>query len=65
MISNTNVMLNNTVELAKKQLEAHVQRGANSTLSVYEVARLMDTIRFQKGAKKFGGEPQIVGFSNN
>jgi hypothetical protein len=65
MISNTNVMLNNTVELAKKQLEAHVQRGANSTLSVYEVARLMDTIRFQEGVKKFGGEPQIVGFSNN
>lgn len=65
MISNTNVMLNNTVELAKKQLEAHIQRGANSTLSVYEVARLMDTIRFQEGVKKFGDEPQIVGFSNN
>ena len=65
MISNTNVMLNNTVELAKKQLEAHIQRGANSTLSVYEVARLMDTIRFQEGVKKFGDDPQIVGFSNN
>ena len=58
-------MLNNTVELAKKQLEAHIQRGANSTLSVYEVARLMDTIRFLEGTKKFGNEPQIVGFSNN
>ena len=37
-------MINNTISLAKRKLEEHSRLGSNSSLSVFEVANLMDTI---------------------
>ncbi|MES2589064.1 MAG: hypothetical protein V4622_08795 [Bacteroidota bacterium] len=40
------VINSNPVELAQKRLESHKQKGMNSSLSIFEVANLMDTILF-------------------
>lgn len=37
-------MINNTMMLAKKQLEMHSKMGEKSSLSIFEVAKLMDTL---------------------
>lgn len=65
MIVNSNVMLNNTVSIAKKQLEAHVKQGAKSNLNIFEVARLMDMIRQQNDQKNEGEQSVFFGFSHN
>lgn len=36
----------NPVELAEKKLKAHKESGSNSSLSIFEVANLMDTLFF-------------------
>lgn len=39
-------MKNNLVNLAKNQLARHKELGAGSTLTIQEVARLMDLVTF-------------------
>jgi hypothetical protein len=58
-------MITNTVTLAKKQLENHAKQGSKSRLSVFEVARLMDTIRFGHEIEKLGNHPIFFGYSEN
>ena len=38
-------MIKNTVANAKFKLSQHKSQGVDSTLSVFEVARLMDTVK--------------------
>ncbi|MEX2485159.1 MAG: hypothetical protein WED10_11385 [Brumimicrobium sp.] len=65
MIVNTNVVVKSTVNLAKKQLEVHAKQGSKSNLSIYEVARLMDTIRHQNNQNNVGKDNTIFNFSHN
>ena len=62
---NSTLMINNTVKLAKKQLEMHEQQGPNSPLSIYEVARLMDTINGYNEIKEINENSIFFGFSHN
>jgi hypothetical protein len=39
-------MNNNTVKIAKYKLTQHRLKGTESSLNIFEVARLMDTIKF-------------------
>ena len=64
MINNTLIM-NNSVNLAKKQLEKHAKNGQNSNLSIFEVAQLMDTIRGYSEIKEDNQNRIDFGFSNN
>jgi hypothetical protein len=36
----------NPIELAEKKLKTHREKGQESNLSIFEVARLMDTLCF-------------------
>lgn len=38
----------NPVDLAEKKLKIHQEKGTNTSLSIFEVAHLMDTILFTK-----------------
>lgn len=38
-------MMNNRIKSAKYKLDQHRVKGAKSNLSIFEVARLMDTIK--------------------
>lgn len=38
-------MINNRIKQAKYRLSQHRTQGVNSRLSVYEVAKLMDTVK--------------------
>lgn len=38
-------MINNTIKRAKFKLSQHKIQGVNSPLSVFEVAKLMDTLK--------------------
>ncbi len=60
-------MINNTIELAKRQLEVHAQMGEKSTLSIFEVARLMDTVSEMSCVKssKLNNDSIFFGFSVN
>lgn len=65
MILNNNVMISNTVTLAKKQLEHHASQGAKSQLSIYEVAELMDTVKGYAEIKKSNEQSIFFSFSQN
>lgn len=59
-------MITNTITLAKKQLELHAQQGANSPLTVFEVARLLDMVRSTADNNEIAHQNNlIVGFSDN
>lgn len=61
-----NTMINNTVILAKKQLEMHAQQGPNSPLTVFEVARLLDMVNSTADNTQIAHQDNlIVGFSDN
>lgn len=61
-----NTMINNTVTLAKKQLEMHAQQGPNSPLTVFEVARLLDMVRSTTDNTEIAHQDnRFVGFSDN
>lgn len=63
---NMNPMITNTVTLAKKQLEMHAQQGANSPLTVFEVARLLDMVRSTADNTEIAHQNNVVvGFSEN
>jgi folylpolyglutamate synthase/dihydropteroate synthase len=38
----------NPIEIAEKKLKTHKEKGANSSLSIFEVANLMDTLCFSQ-----------------
>ena len=56
-------MMMNRVKNAKIKLSQHRDLGNRSSLSVYEVARLMDTIKF--GEKAEGNAQDSIFFSLN
>lgn len=59
-------MISNTITLAKKQLEMHNQQGANSPLTVFQVARLLDMVRSTADNTEIAHQNKsIVGFSDN
>jgi hypothetical protein len=58
-------MITNTITLAKKQLEDHAKKGANSNLSIFEAARLMDVVKFGNDIDKVGKSPIFFNFSQN
>lgn len=58
-------MITNTITLAKKQLENHLKKGSDSRLSVFEVARLMDVVKFGNNTETAGADPILFGFSMN
>ena len=55
-------MINNSISIAEYKLRLHFQNGENSTLSIQEVAELMDIITF---GKKFLNENHSIFFSFN
>ncbi|MFZ9028650.1 MAG: hypothetical protein ACO2Z9_06515 [Crocinitomicaceae bacterium] len=61
-LTTTNMMMNR-VKNAKIKLSQHRDLGNRSSLSVYEVARLMDTIKF--GEKAEGNAQDSIFFSLN
>ena len=61
-LTTTNMMMNR-VKNAKIKLSQHRDLGNRSSLSVYEVARLMDTIKF--GEKADGNAQDSIFFSLN
>ncbi|XOV68062.1 MAG: hypothetical protein ACFHU9_02595 [Fluviicola sp.] len=56
-------MISNRIKQAKFQLSQHRTQGINSRLSVYDVAKLMDTVR--KGEELNNSKSQSVFFSMN
>jgi hypothetical protein len=58
-------MINNAVSHAKKQLAVHAEKGAESRLSIFEVAKLMDMVRHEPLPKKAEGESIFFSFSEN
>lgn len=48
----TQNLIANPVEIAQQQLKMHQQKGTSSKLSIFEVARLMDTVLFTKKSSK-------------
>lgn len=45
-------MINNTVSLALYKLQLHKDQGSKSTLTIHEVANLMDIIKGTQSVKK-------------
>jgi hypothetical protein len=41
-------MINNSISIAEYKLRLHFQHGENSTLSIQDVAELMDIITFSR-----------------
>ena len=56
-------MINNTIKTAKFKLSQHKSAGVNSTLSVFEVARLMDTVK--RGESMIEEKKENMFFSMN
>lgn len=45
-------MLNNTIKIAQLKLQKHQELGAKSELNIFEVAKLMDSIRHAERVKQ-------------
>lgn len=56
-------MINNRIKQAKFQLSQHRTQGVNSRLSIFEVAKLMDTVK--KGEDLNNSKGQSIFFSLN
>ncbi len=56
-------MIQNAVKMAKYKLAQHRIQGENSSLSVFQVARLMDTVK--KGECSDSADAKSVFFSMN
>jgi hypothetical protein len=59
------VMIKNSINLAKYQLNLHQELGSNSTLSIFEVAKLMDVLRVGESVKENNSQPIFFHFSIN
>ena len=55
-------MINNSISMAEYKLKLHFQNGENSTLTIQEVADLMDIIIF---GRNFQNEKKSIFFSFN
>ncbi len=55
-------MINNSISIAEYKLKLHFQNGENSTLTIQEVADLMDIIIF---GRNFQNEKKSIFFSFN
>ncbi len=55
-------MINNSISIAEYKLKLHFQNGENSTLSIQEVADLMDILVF---GRNFVNEKHPIFFSFN
>jgi len=47
-----NDMINNSIKIAQLKLNQHKTLGVNSSMNIFEVAELMDTIKFNAQIKK-------------
>ncbi len=47
-------MINNRIKAAKFKLEQHRVRGSKSQLSIFQVAKLMDTVRIGEEMESSG-----------
>ena len=56
-------MINNRIQQAKYQLSQHRSQGKNSHLSVFEVAKLMDTVK--RGEQSYNDPAHSIFFSLN
>ena len=45
-------MINNSIKLAELKLNQHKVQGVKSTLDVFQVAHLMDTIKYGNDVKR-------------
>ena len=59
------VMINNSISMAKYQLNLHQELGSNSSLSIFEVAKLMDVLRIGESVKVNNTQPIFFNFSIN
>ena len=59
------VMINNSINMAKYQLNLHQELGSNSSLSIFEVAHLMDVLRVGESVKENNTQPIFFNFSIN
>lgn len=56
-------MINNRIKQAKFKLSQHKIQGTNSSLSIFEVAKLMDTVK--RGEERDNSKEQSIFFSLN
>ncbi len=47
-----NEMINNSIKIAEYKLTQHKVQGVKSTLDVFQVAQLMDTIKYGDSVKR-------------
>lgn len=47
----TENMINNSIKIAEYKLNQHKVQGVKSTLDVFQVAQLMDTIKYGESVK--------------
>lgn len=59
------VMINNAIKRAEYKLEQHRSMGTSSTLSIIEVAQLMDIVKKGESMKKSPNESLFFSFSMN
>ena len=59
------MILNSTVDLAKRKLEEHFKMGSNSKLSIFEVASLKDQILNHSEFACQDNRKLFFNFSNN
>jgi hypothetical protein len=59
------IMINNSVNIAKYKLKLHQEMGANSQLSIFDVANLMDILRANEGVEVQSNSSIFFGFSMN
>lgn len=60
-----NTMIKNTLNIAKKKLEMHKDLGAQSSLSIFDVANLLDIIKRNEAAGKQKDESLFFSYSAN
>ncbi|MNU84121.1 hypothetical protein D3C71_738330 [compost metagenome] len=58
-------MINNAISLAKNKLARHKALGKNSSLSIVEVAQLMDLVTFGPNMPHVQSSMLFFGYSSN
>ncbi len=58
-------MINNAITMAEHKLKMHFEKGESTSLSIVEVAELMDLITFGKTATKPLNQSIFFSFSHN
>ena len=47
-----NDMINNSIKVAEFKLNQHKSQGVKSTLDIFQVAQLMDTVKYAENIKR-------------